>query len=126
MNRKNFLRTTALATAALGLPALPAFAVNDDRKVRIALIGTGLRGQNHLELMLRRTDVDIVAICDVDARMLGMAKDIVSKSNKKMPQVYTGDNDAWKNLLEKEKLDAVLIATPWEWHCPMVLGALDA
>ena len=49
-------------------------------KLRLAIIGTGLRGQNHLDNALRRTDVDIVAICDVDERMLGMASDIIKKS----------------------------------------------
>jgi predicted dehydrogenase len=89
-------------------------------------MGTGLRGQNHLELLLRRSDVDLVAICDVSDVMLSTAKDMITKSGKKMPQVYTGDNYAWKRLLEKEKPDGVIIATPWEWHKPMVIGSLDA
>ena len=125
MNRKEFVKTTAMATAALAIPSINLFAKKEDNKVRIALLGTGLRGQNHLELLLRKTDVELVAICDVDDRMLTMAKDLISKSGKKMPQVYTGDNYAWKNLLEKEKLDGVIIATPWEWHKPMIMGALD-
>lgn len=126
MNRKEFVKTTAMATAALALPGRNLFASRDDNKVRMAILGTGLRGQNHLELLLRRSDVDLVAICDVDSRMLGMAKDIITKSGKKMPQVYTGDNYSWKNLLEKEKLDGVIIASPWEWHKPMVIGALES
>ncbi len=126
MNRKEFVKTTAMATAAMMIPGKTLLAANADAKVRIALLGTGLRGQNHLELLLRRDDVDVTAICDVDDRMLSMAKDLISKSGKKMPQVYTGDNYAWKRLLDKEKLDAVIIASPWEWHKPMVMGALDA
>src|ERR1700693_523536 len=119
MNRKEFVKTTAMVTAALAIPSINLFAKKEDNKVRIALLGTGLRGQNHLELLLRKADVELVAICDVDDRMLTMAKDRISKSGKKMPQVYTGDNYAWKNLLEKEKLDGVIIAPPWEWHKPM-------
>jgi predicted dehydrogenase len=126
MNRKQFVKTTALATAAFSLPGKNLFASFADPKVRIALIGTGLRGQNHLELLLRRTDVDVVAICDVSDVMLSTAKDMITKSEKKMPQVYTGDDYAWKRLLDKEKLDGVIIATPWEWHKPMIIGALDA
>ena len=126
MNRKQFVKTTALATAAFSLPGKNLFASFADPKVRIALIGTGLRGQNHLELLLRRTDVDVVAICDVSDVMLSTAKDMITKSEKKMPQVYTGDDYAWKRLLDKEKLDGVIIATPWEWHKSMIIGALDA
>lgn len=125
MNRKNFIKSTAFATAAISLPGRNLFASFADPKVKIALIGTGLRGQNHLELLLRRSDVDLVAICDVSDAMLTTAKGIITKSGKKMPQVYTGDNYAWKRLLEKEKLDGVVIATPWEWHKPMIIAALD-
>jgi len=126
MNRKEFVKTTAMATAAMAIPGKSLLASNADAKVRLALLGTGLRGQNHLELLLRRSDVDLVAICDVSDVMLASAKDLITKSGKKMPQVYTGDSYAWKRLLDKEKLDGVIIATPWEWHKPMVMGALDA
>lgn len=74
MNRKEFVKTTAMATAAMVIPGKNMFAANTDSKVRIALLGTGLRGQNHLELLLRRSDVDLVAICDVSEVMLSSAK----------------------------------------------------
>lgn len=125
MNRKEFVKTTALATAAFTLPGKNLFA-SSDAKVRMALIGTGLRGQDHLDLLLRRNDVDLVAICDVSEVMLATARDLISKSGKKMPAVYTGDDFAWKRLLDKEKLDGIITATPWEWHKPIVMGALDA
>lgn len=126
INRKEFVRTTALATAAFAMPGKNLFASAADPKVRIALMGSGLRGQSHLELLLSRADVEVVSICDVDERMLKSAKEIINKSGKKMPQVYTGDNYAWKRMLEKEKLDGVIIATPWEWHKPMIIGSLEA
>jgi predicted dehydrogenase len=53
-------------------------------------------------------------------------KDIVTKSGKKMPQVFTGSAYAWKDMLSKNQLDGVIIATPWEWHKPMVIGSLEA
>jgi predicted dehydrogenase len=127
MNRKDFVRLTGLGAASLAvLPETNLFAAPADAKVKMALIGTGLRGQNHLDLLLRRDDVDLVAICDVDERMLKSAREIVSKSGKKMPEVFTGNAYAWKQLLAKHQPDGVIIATPWEWHKPMILGALDA
>ena len=125
MNRKEFVKTTAMATAAFAIPG-SLFARPAAAKVRMAIIGVGLRGQNHLDLVLRRDDVELVAICDIDTRMLTSAREMITKSGKKIPQVYTGDAYAWKRLLEKEKLDAVIIATPWEWHKPMILGSLEA
>ena len=82
------------------MPAGRLFATNVDAKVKMAIIGVGLRGQDHLDLLLRRDDVEVVAICDVDSRMLTSAKEVITKSGKKMPQIFTGDNYAWKKLLE--------------------------
>lgn len=129
MNRRTFVKNTGIATASvavLGSENLFASEVNPASKVKLAIIGVGLRGQNHLDLVLRRSDTELVAICDIDERMLGSARDIILKSGRKMPPVYKSDIYAWKNLLEKEKPDAVIIATPWEWHKEMIIGALDA
>ncbi len=126
MNRKEFVKTTALATAAMMIPGTNIFATGADQKARIAMIGVGLRGQNHLDLLLRRDDVDLIAICDVDDRMLATSKEMITKGGKKMPKVYTGRDYAWKDMLAKEKVDAVVISTPWEWHKPMIIGALEA
>jgi len=129
MNRKEFVRTAGIAAAGLVvLPSGNLFAKEyGDAKVKLAIIGVGARGLNHLELVLRRQDVDLVAICDVEPRTLALAKDMINKTGKKMPQIFTGDNYAWKKMLEiKGGIDGVVIATPWEWHKPMIMGAIDA
>lgn len=128
MNRKDFIKNTALAGVSFSLfPSSNLLAeAKDAPKVRLAIIGVGARGKGHLDLVLRRDDVDLIAICDVDDRVLNESKEIINKSGKKMPKIYTGDNYSWKKLLETEKLDGVIIVTPWEWHKPMILGALDA
>ena len=127
MKRRNFIRNTGLAAAAMAIaPAVNVFAGTADAKVRLAIIGVGARGQNHLDLVLRRDDVELVAICEIEDRALTIAKEMITKSGKKMPQVFTGDVNAWKKLLEIKGLDGVLIVTPWELHKPMIMGALDA
>lgn len=127
MHRKDFLRSTGLATAAVATAPLNSlFASPSETKVRVAMMGVGLRGQNHLDLLLRRTDVDVVAICDIDDGMLTRSKGIITKSGKKMPQIFTGDLYAWKKMLELKNIDAVVIATPWEWHKEMIIGSLES
>jgi predicted dehydrogenase len=128
MNRKDFIKNTALAGVSFSLfPTTNIFATGKDvPKVRLAIIGVGARGKGHLDLVLRRDDVELVAICDVDDRVLNESKEIIAKSGKKMPQIYTGDNYSWQKMLQKEKLDGVIIVTPWEWHKPMILGALES
>lgn len=127
MQRKDFIKNAGLAAASLAiLPSGSLFAASADSKVKLAIIGTGLRGQNHLELLLAREDVELVAICDIGDIMLNTAKEMITKSGKKMPQIFTGDNYAWTKMLEIKNLDGVIIATPWEWHKPMIIGSLDA
>jgi hypothetical protein len=126
MHRKDFIKATALTAAYTSVyPSVRLFSNIFQNKIKVALIGVGLRGQNHLDLLLRRTDVDVTAICDIDDRMLATSKNIINKSGRKMPVVYTGDPNIWKSMLEKEKPDAVIISTPWEWHTPMILGSLE-
>ena len=92
MKRKDFIKRSTLAAASVAfLPTSALLARNTDKQVRVALIGVGLRGQNHLELLLMRTDVEVVAICDIDDRMLSGSKKMIVKSGKKMPANLTGD-----------------------------------
>lgn len=127
MERKDFIKQTTLAAAALTiLPTGSLFAKTDDIKIKVGMIGVGMRGQDHLWLLLRRKDVEVVSICDIEERMLTDAKEMVVKSGNKMPAIYTGNVYEWKDMLAKQKLDAVVIATPWEWHKEMIIGAVEA
>lgn len=126
MNRRSFVKNTGLTAAGFAFfPTAQSFAAPEPT-VKLGLIGVGLRGQRHLDNALRRKDVNIVAICDVDDRMLEMAASLIQKSGKPMPKVFKGDPNAWKKLLELKELDGVIIATPWEWHTPMIIGSLEA
>ena len=89
MNRKNFIQKSAMASGAFMLSSSMLMAKNNASKVKIVLIGTGLRGQNHLDLLLRRDDVDLTAICDINDKMLSTAKAMIDKAGKKMPKIYS-------------------------------------
>src|SRR5450631_354087 len=126
-SRRTFIKDVSVATAGFTMVRPGSlFSGKADRKVRLAFIGTGLRGQNHLALALTREDTEVVAICDVDERMLQMSGEIVKKSGRPSPKVFTGDNYSYRKLLELKDLDGIIIATPWEWHTPMILDALSA
>ena len=129
MNRKDFIKGAGLTAASMAiLPTGSLFAKTfAAQKVRLAIIGVGARGLNHLDLLLRRGDTELVAICDIDEKTLQLAKSMITKSGKKMPQVFTGDEHAWKKMLEvKGGLDGVIIATPWELHKDMIISSLDS
>ncbi|WP_316788575.1 Gfo/Idh/MocA family protein [Pedobacter frigoris] len=127
MNRREFVRNSGLTAAAVTiLPENPLFAGTTADKVKIAMIGVGLRGQNHLDLLLKRNDVELVAICDIEPRMLETAKGLITKSGKPMPKIFTGDENAWKKMLEIKGLQSILIATPWEWHKEMIIKSIES
>ena len=126
-SRRDFIKTTALAGAAFSiLPTQVAFPKDAESKVRLGFIGVGLRGQNHLELALKRDDVEVVAICDIQQRMIDMSLGIVAQEGKPKPKVILDGPQGYKKLLENKDIDAVIIATPWEWHKTMCIDAMNA
>ncbi len=131
MDRRKFLSTTALGSAGMMLGTTPqdAPAVHARKpagRLRMAVIGTGLRGQSHIALALQRDDCDVTAICDIDERMLARTRKLFADANRPAPREYTGNEEAWRELLAKEDVDAVLIATPWRWHSVMSIEAMKA
>ena len=125
MHRRDFLKTTAVSGA--GFAILPSGTLlTDNRKVKIGIIGVGLRGQDHLEMLLRRDDTEVVAICDVQDNMLAMAKKLFVDNKKPLPKIFTGSNFAYEALIKLSEVEAIIIATPWEWHTPMCIAGLEA
>ena len=125
INRKEFLKKTAVV--GMGSMLFPKIKMNMSKKkdiVRLGFIGTGLRGQWLLDLASKRDDVLIPAICDIDQHMIDRTLKILKRNEKEEPYIYkNGDND-FLNLLKRDDLDAVVIATPWEWHHPMAVAAM--
>ena len=128
MHRRSFIRQTGMLTlgAMASSSAFATFNTEPAKKVRIGIIGVGFRGQDHLELLLKRDDVEVNAIADPQARMLAMADKIIVTSGKKKPAVYSNGNYDYQNLLKRDDIDAVIIATPWEWHIEQAIDALNA
>lgn len=128
MNRRDFLTTSAAVGTLVAANAwTPAFAKPRGR-LRLGLIGTGMRGQVLLKELVRRDDVEVVALCDIEPIMLGRAVEMVEQAGRRKPRTYgeNGDAQAYRKLLDKGGLDGVIIATPWEFHAPMAIAAMEA
>jgi len=124
MNRRTFLKSTALTAAAAGLPASSWARVpgaNDD--IRIAVVGFGGRGKDHIDgfRKLASKGVRIVGLCDVDENILNAGVDSFAKRDEKVE----GFTDIRK-LLEAKDLDAISIATPNHWHALATIMAVQA
>jgi predicted dehydrogenase len=128
IHRRNFIKQTSLAGLSFGIPLekIQAFATPTTNKVRLGMIGVGLRGQEHVRLMSDREDVQIIAMADSDTTMMAAAQQIIAKAGKKSPIEFTNGKEDYKNLLKRDDIDAVIIATPWELHIPQAIDALHA
>lgn len=95
-------------------------------KINLGFIGTGLRGQSHVELALMRNDCEVLAIADPDARMVNDCLKMFDEKGKKRPKVYDNGPYDYKKMLEDKHIDAVVIASPWEWHTQQSVAAMQA
>ncbi|MCA9734508.1 MAG: Gfo/Idh/MocA family oxidoreductase [Deferribacteres bacterium] len=125
MQRREFIQTSLLSAAVMGFAPNIVFG-GDDRKAQLGFIGVGLRGRSHLRQALRRDDVEVKAICDIDADALAEAQKLIKDAGKKNAKEFTGDDHAFLKLLENNDIDGVVIATPWLWHTPMAVAAMKA
>ncbi|UCJ08000.1 Gfo/Idh/MocA family oxidoreductase [Chitinophaga pendula] len=129
--RRNFIKNTVAAGVGLSVLSSSAklFANEKKAKVRMGLIGVGARGQSHLDLCLRRDDVDVIAIADPDTNWaVPKSREMITKAygGKKKVAEYTNGNEDYLNLLKRTDIDAVIIATPWEWHTIQAVAAMKA
>ncbi|MCC6585444.1 MAG: Gfo/Idh/MocA family oxidoreductase [Bryobacterales bacterium] len=114
--RREFLSTTALA--AQSKPPLT-------RPVRVGLIGIGSRGTGLLRTTLK-FPVEVPAVCDINETAQTRAAALVEKALGKRPEVYGQGVDDWKRMLQRDDLDAVINAGPWELHSPMSVATMRA
>lgn len=125
--RRQFLKTTGSAAAAIGFPTvIPSSALGKDGAVapseRIVMggIGIGKRGRNDLGAFLGQKEVQYVAVCDVWQNVREQAKGRVDAQYEN--QDCTAYND-FRELLAREDIDAVHIATPDHWHAIQIIEA---
>lgn len=128
-SRRTFIKSTGLIGAGLALAPQIGFGASiykDQQKLKVGLIGVGLRGTNHLNNLLNRDDVLVTAICDIDENRIAIANAIFDERKLEKPKIF-GKNDLdYRNLLELNEVDAVIIATPWLWHTRMAVDAMKA
>jgi predicted dehydrogenase len=121
MNRRSFLQKTG-ATAALVGSAPYLLGQSKGKKFRTALIGCGWWGKNILREAVASGRCQIVGLCDVDGNGLEIAADQVTDLSGEKAKTYKHHEE----LLEKEKPEMVIIATPDHWHALQTIDALRA
>ena len=95
-------------------------------RVRVGFIGVGARGNGHLGDMLKIEGVDVTAICDTHKPNLDRAVKRVVDAGRPQPAAFGDGPEAYKKMLERDDIDIVYIATPWQDHTPQAVAAMNA
>ena len=110
ISRREFLAATTAGSLALSAPTL--LGANSNKKYRTALIGSGWWGMNILSTAIQSGSVDVVAMCDVDRNQLDPAAKKVEQMTGSTPKKYKD----YRELLEEQKPEIAIVATPDHWH----------
>ncbi|HXW08775.1 MAG TPA: Gfo/Idh/MocA family oxidoreductase [Vicinamibacterales bacterium] len=128
ISRRNFLNVTAGAGAASVLTGTSFRAqqngpVGANDRVRIGVIGTGTRGNMVAGFFLQHPDAQVTAACDVYKTRLDPSIERFTQAQK---GVKVEAYEDYRRILDRKDIDAVLVATPDHWHCPMTVDACAA
>jgi predicted dehydrogenase len=147
-SRRQFLKTLGGASAGLaaanmavqaavntpprlsGAHYMGDFAAPKLDKIKVAIIGCGARGGGHYNHLSTFEGTEFVGICDLYEDLAQRAKKKVLANGKgtrhQNVKLYHGDKFAYQKMLAETKPDLVYVVTPWEWHAPMAVDAMNA
>jgi predicted dehydrogenase len=122
LSRRTFLAgTAALATGSwMGWSSFRALGANN--RIRVAVMGSRVRGRCHVSALLKQPNVEIAAICDVDPAEAATAAERIERRTQKKPPVVADI----RKLLDDPSIDAIAIAAPNHWHSLAAVWACQA
>jgi predicted dehydrogenase len=120
--RQRFLEAVSAGSALDEVRKLTALAEPPrSRPVRVGFIGVGGQGR----VLLGRSDpayADVKAMADINPAQLAAADDVLKKAGRPAARHYT----EWREMLEKEDLEAVVLGVPLWLHAEVTVGAMEA
>ncbi|MBN2089250.1 Gfo/Idh/MocA family oxidoreductase [candidate division KSB1 bacterium] len=140
VKRRDFLKLSAVAGIGAALTAVnqtgcgqprgtgearSAFRVAPIETVRIGFVGVGGMGSAHVRNFLNIEGVQIKAICDIVEEKVKRAQQWVVEAGQPEPTGYSRGEWDFKRMCAEEELDLVFTATPWEWHVPVCVAAME-
>jgi len=93
--------------------------------VRVGFIGLGMRGPGAVSRFTHIPGTKVVALCDIRPERVEASQNILKKAGLPEAAAYSGSEDAWKQLCERDDIDLVYIATDWKHHAQMGVYAME-
>jgi len=122
LSRRDFMKSTMAAGAAMALLSPNSRVRGANNNLRLAVVGTGGQGGNHIKYFSEIEGVRVVAICDVDREHVeSEARDLEKKYGQKVKTFVDV-----RKLLEDKSIDAITSATPNHWHSLITIWACQA
>src|SRR5690606_7855605 len=107
-NRRTFLKNTAGAAATVGLLIKTSNVFSANEKIRHAVVGLNGRGNDHIRGFAGLKNVEVVALCDVDEKVLNKRYEEHKERLSPDCRKYVD----YREMLENKDIDTVSIATP--------------
>jgi predicted dehydrogenase len=139
LNRRDFIKRGAMAGVGIAVSSIVAAEGVQQKlktpvrsipiakpmeKVRIGYVGVGGMGTSHVNNLLKIKGAEIAAVCDVVEAHAERAQKLIENAGFKKPESYTKSETDFERLCQREDIDLVYTATPWEWHVPVCLEAM--
>ena len=141
-DRRDFLKLSATVGTGLALggaalsgcanPPMASSAFPPEIKaapidtLRVGFVGVGGMGSNHVRNFLNIEAVRICAVCDIVEEKVARIQQWVQDAGQPKPTGYSRSETDFVRMCEQEDLDLVFNATPWRWHVPVCLAAMNA
>ena len=117
--------TTDVPERPAGQKDLINFTVPKIETVRVGFIGLGMRGPGAVSRFTHIPGVEIVALCDLHPERVEKTQAILEKAGLPKAAGYSGAEEAWKELCQRDDIDLVYIATDWKRHAEMMIYAME-
>ncbi len=122
---ENGMIKTPVPQRAEGQENMLAYAAPAMDKVRVGIIGMGMRGPGAVKRMCFIEGAEITALCDIEQSRVEKGARILADNGKPEAAGYYGSEDAWKQLCESDNVDLVYIVTDWKTHAMMAKYAME-
>ena len=93
--------------------------------VRVGFVGLGMRGPGAVSRWTQIPGTKVVALCDLLPERVEKSQEILKKAGMPEAAAYSGSEDAWKQLCERDDIDLVYIITDWKHHAEMGVYAME-